>query len=79
MPIATPAANRPYLGGQQSGGEDGENTAPAQYSNSGGDGGADAASCPLDISHLDGIDTWGMSEAAELDSSVWRDLYPGAE
>ena len=44
---------------------------------------AEAASSPVDISHLDGFDIWGMSESAEVDtdmglnSEVWRDLYPG--
>lgn len=57
-----------------------ETSVSAQYSGSGGDGCAEAASYPLDISRLGDVDTWSM-EGVETDiglgSGGWRELYPG--
>lgn len=58
-----------------------EASASAQFGSA--DGCAEAASSPVDTSHLDGFDIWGMGEGAEVDtvmelnSEVWCDLYPG--
>lgn len=58
-----------------------ETSVSAQYSGSDGDGCAEAASHPLDISRLGDVDTWSMNEGVATDnglgSGVWRNLYPG--